>query len=78
MITRLRFFFCYVGGQNELDLRRMLLMDNQQTIELFFKNRLVTTVWTKDDSMTGKGGGGTIKTNRKASVNVYDGSCFDE
>jgi hypothetical protein len=54
-----------------LDLRKMILRDNQSTVDLFCNSKLVSRVWETDDTMTVHGNGGNLTTNMKAHIKNY-------
>jgi hypothetical protein len=51
-----------------LDLRNMILFDNQSTVNLFCNCKLVSHVWETDNSMTVHVNGGDLTTNMKAHI----------
>jgi hypothetical protein len=63
----LSFSFCNTSS-DPVKLRNMILLDNQSTVDLFCKRKLVSRVWETTDSMTVHGNGGTLTTNKKAYV----------
>ena len=73
-----QFGFWNVGSRNELDLRNIMLLDNQYTVYLFCNKRLVKIFCTIDESMTVKGNGVTINTAYKAYVKGYGKVWLDE
>ena len=46
-----------------LDLRNMILLDNQSTVDLFCNSKLVSRVWETDNTMTVHGNDGNLTTN---------------
>jgi Reverse transcriptase (RNA-dependent DNA polymerase) len=62
--------FCTTSS-NRMNLRNMILLDNQSTVDLFCNKNLVSEVWDSDDSMTVKGNGGLLHTNKKAFLRNY-------
>ena len=73
-----KFGLCNVGGRHELDIRKILLLDNKSTAEIFCNKRLVTRVWTTDESMIEKYNGRTIDTYQNYYVKGYGEVWFDE
>ena len=71
------FGFCNVDSDDP-QLRDMILLDNQSTVDIFCNRRLVQKVWKSDESMTVKGNGGSLTTNFKATVRNYGEVWFDE
>ena len=55
--------FGFVIPSSFMDLRNMILLNNQSTVDLFCNPKLVSQVWESDDSMTVHGNGGTLTTN---------------
>ena len=62
-----QFGFCTVAISPR-DLRRLLLLDNQSTCDIFCNKALVTKVWKSKSSITVQGNGGSITTKTKAFV----------
>jgi hypothetical protein len=60
-----------------MNLRDMILLDNQSTVDLFCNRKLVSHVWETDESMTVHGNGGTLSTKMKAHVTNYGDVWFD-
>ena len=65
-----QFGFCTVDTSPK-DLRRLLLLDNQSTCNIFCNKALVTKVWKSKSSITVQGNGGSITTNTKAFAKNY-------
>jgi hypothetical protein len=59
-----------------LDLRNMILLDNQSMVDLFYNSTLVSRVWETDDTMTLHGNGGDLTTNKKAHIKNYGDAWF--
>ena len=72
----LNFGFCNVTTRR-LNLRNMILLDNQSTVDLFCNKRLVLNIRKVQDSMTVKGNGGLLTTNMKADIHNYGEVWFD-
>ena len=71
-----QFGFCTVATSLK-DLRRLLLLDNQSTCDIFCNKALVTKVWRSKSSITVQGNVGSITTNFKAFVKNYGEVWFD-
>ena len=54
------------GGINRLDMRKVILLDNESTTHLYCNSDLVTDIHTVKNSMTVKGNGGKLQTHKKA------------
>ena len=59
-----------------IDLKNMILLDNQSTVDLFCNRELVASVWDTDESMTVHGNGGNLTTKQKAHVSNYGDVWF--
>jgi hypothetical protein len=64
------FGFCTTSSK-KTDLRNMILLDNQSTVDLFCNPSLVSRIWESQDSMTVHGNGGTLTTTTKALIKNY-------
>ena len=53
------------------DLRWMILLDNQATVDIFCNRALLTKVWTSDGYMTISGNGGELRTNLQGWLPGY-------
>jgi hypothetical protein len=61
-----------------MNLRDMILLNSQSTVDLFCNRKLVSGVWeTTDESMTVHGNGGTLSTKIEAHVTNYSDVWFD-
>jgi hypothetical protein len=59
-----------------LNLRNMILLDNQSMVDLFCNSKLVSHVWETDDTMTVHSNGGALTTNTKAHIKNYGDVWF--
>jgi hypothetical protein len=59
-----------------LDLRNMILLDNQSTVDLFCNRKLISRVWETGNSMTDHGNSGDLTTNMKAHIKNYGDIWF--
>ena len=66
----LNFGFC-TTTKKPPNLRNLILLDNQSTVDLFCNRQLVSHVWDAKDSMTVHGNGGSLTTTTKAYVRNY-------
>ena len=64
------FGFCSTTS-SPLNLRDMILLDNQSTVDLFCNPKLVSHISKTKQSMTVHGNGGTLTSNTKAHVENY-------
>jgi hypothetical protein len=64
----LNFGFCITTISAPMNLRDMILLNNQSTVDLFCNRKLVSHVWETDESMTVHGNGGTLSTKIRAHV----------
>jgi hypothetical protein len=69
------FGFCTTTS-NRINLREMMLLDNQSTVDLFCNRKLVSRVWRTEDSMTVHGNGSTLTTQYKAHIKNYGDVWF--
>ena len=56
---------------NKVDLREIILLDSQSTMDFFCKQALVTETYKSSSRMTLKSNGGTIVVNHKAKMANY-------
>ena len=54
-----------------LDLREIVLLDNQSTMDLFCNPKLVNSIFKSNNHMRLKSNGGTMRVNHKASIAGY-------
>ena len=60
---------------NKLDLREIILLDSQSTMDLFFNLELVTETFKSSSSMRLKNSGGTMVVTHKAKMAGHH-KCF--
>jgi hypothetical protein len=73
----LKFGFCTTTISAPMNLRDMILLDKQSTVDLFCNRKLVSHVWETDESVTVHGNGRTLSTKMKAHVTNYSDVWFD-
>ncbi|MGL6132320.1 MAG: hypothetical protein ACRCZ9_11980, partial [Fusobacteriaceae bacterium] len=56
------------GKMNDINLRKVILLDNQSTMSLFCNKRLVTDVRETEETMTLQSNGGSMNVNKVASI----------
>ena len=57
------FGFCNITNtDSDLDLREMILLDNQSTVDLFCNKNLVQQIWESNNSITVESNGGLLTT----------------
>jgi len=64
-------------NSTKLNLRNMILLDNQSTVDLFCNKHLVSNIRTVKESMTVNGNGGSLITNQQAHIKNYGDVWFD-
>jgi hypothetical protein len=62
--------FCTTSS-GKFRLNKMILLDNQSTVDLFCDKNLVSQIHEVSDTMTVKGNGGLLTTNKKAFLRNY-------
>ena len=60
------------------DLRHLLLLDNQSTCDIFCNPKLLKNIHSTPNSMSIKGNGGRITTNKIGYLKNYGKVWFDE
>ena len=60
------------------DLRRLLLLDNQSTCGIFCNPKLLKNLHSTPNTMSVKGHGGSITTNKIGYLNNYGDVWFDK
>ena len=61
-----------------MNLRDMILLDNQSTVDIFCNRHLVQKVWKSNKSMTVKSNGGSLTTMHNAVVRNYGKVWFND
>ena len=63
--------------EQELDLRNVILLDHQSTLDLIFNNRFTSEVKKSNTKLKVKGIGGTLIVNQRSKIPGYDQTtCF--
>ena len=62
----------------KVDLRDMVLLDNQSTMDIFCNSRFVKKIWDVDEEMRIHGNGGSLLTKKKALLRNYGVVWFNE
>jgi len=60
------FGFCNVS--TKLNLRDLILLDNQFTVDTFCNKRLLKDIHTSDEDVTVHGNDGALTTNKKGTL----------
>ena len=53
------------------DLRYLLLLDNESTCDIFCNPKFLKNIHTTSDTMSVKGNGGSITTNKKGHLKIW-------
>jgi hypothetical protein len=73
---RISKLFKQAGSKIKLDLREIILLDSQSTMDLFCNSVLVSNTSKSKSSMRLKSKGGTMTVSRKATLPVYNKSVW--
>ena len=60
------------------DLRQLFLLDNQSTCNIFYNPKLLKNIHTTSNTMSVKGNGGSITTNKIGHLKNHGDVWFDE
>ena len=66
------------GKLRDLDLRKVVLLDNQSTVSLFCNKKMVTNIQKSKRPMTLKSNGGSMGVNKIADIGEDQSDWFSE
>jgi hypothetical protein len=69
---RIAKLFKQTGSLIKLDLKEVILIDSQSTMDIFFNAALVSRTSNSKSSMRLKSNGGTMVVTRKAMMKIYN------
>ena len=57
--------------KKNLSLWKMILLENQSTVDIFFNSALLYKVWDSGEKITVRGNSGKMTTTMKATIKKY-------
>jgi len=70
------FGFCNVS--TKLNLRSMILLDNQSTVDIFCNKKLLKDIHVSDEAVTVHGNGGALTTNKRGTLKNHGEVWYHE